>query len=94
MPVPVCAADTLEYKYVLINDSCEPDCDHYHYSCDPYCERCSWQCGDNRSLGLRLSENDEVELIEVVDSWEPGPSADGRAARVDAASVGRCKLNR
>jgi len=38
---------------VVVNDLSDP-------AIDPYCEHCCWQCGDNRSLGLRLSVRDEV----------------------------------
>ena len=37
---------------------------------------CRWQSGDNNSVGLpQLGLEDEVVLVEVVDAWDPDPSA-------------------
>ena len=35
-------ADTLEYKYVLIIDWCDPVHDRYDPDRDSYCEPCCW----------------------------------------------------
>ena len=61
---PVHADDSYEYKYVVIDEN------------DPNPEtNTQWQYGNNRTLALQLSLSDEIVLVEVVDSWDPDPSA-------------------